>query len=249
MGLQALAATPFGDPETAEFQVQYFSDDSPKSPWHDIPLFADKSSGTLHFVNEIPRYTTAKMEVATAMPKNPIIQDTNSDGSLRHYPGPLYWNYGCLPQTWEDPRVANEECGGVLGDNDPLDVVEIGSQTIPMGAVRVVKAVGIFSMIDSGELDWKVIAIDVNDPLADKINDVADVDEYLHGTISGIREWFRWYKTPAGKPINAFGHDEEALGRDKAYAIIEETHNHWAQLADHARTSGTSTAHGLWVGE
>ena len=47
-----------------------------------------------------------------------------------------YWNYGCLPQTWEDPRIAADECGGVFGDNDPLDVVEIGSRTMAMGEVR-----------------------------------------------------------------------------------------------------------------
>ncbi len=31
-------------------------------------------------------------------------------------------------------------------------------------------------MIDDGELDWKVIAISVDDPLADKLNDVEDVE-------------------------------------------------------------------------
>eukprot|EP00038_Savillea_parva_P009619 m.184752 g.184752 ORF g.184752 m.184752 type:complete len:268 (-) comp16210_c0_seq1:214-1017(-) len=207
------------------------SDGSPASPWHDIPLFADKAAGTLHFVNEIPRYTTAKMEIATSDPYNPIVQDTNKDGTPRHYHGPLFWNYGCLPQTWEDPRVESAECGeGVLGDNDPLDVVEIGSATIPMGEVRVVKAIGVFSMIDSGELDWKVIAIDVEDPLASKINDVKDVEALLPGTISGIREWFRWYKTPDGKALNAFGHNEAALDRDMAYKVIAETHHHWHDL-------------------
>ena len=33
--------------------------------------------------------------------------------------------------------------------------------------------------------------------------------------VSGIREWFRWYKTPDGKPINGFGHDEKLLNADK----------------------------------
>ena len=31
----------------------------------------------------------------------------------------------------------------------------------------------------------------------------------------GIREWFRWYKTPDGKPINGFGHDEKCLDASK----------------------------------
>ena len=33
------------------------------SPWHDIPLFAGE--GLLNFVCEIPKETSAKMEVAT----------------------------------------------------------------------------------------------------------------------------------------------------------------------------------------
>ena len=33
-----------------------------------------------------------------------------------------------------------------------------------------VKVLGILAMIDEGETDWKVIAIDVNDPLAKELN-------------------------------------------------------------------------------
>lgn len=58
-----------------------------------------------------------------------------------------------------------------------------------------------------------MIAIDVNDPLAKDLHDIADVESVLPGYISGIREWFRWYKTPDGKPLNAFGFDEKALNK------------------------------------
>lgn len=36
------------------------------SPWHDIPLFAD--NGMVHYVCEIPKETSAKMECATVSP-------------------------------------------------------------------------------------------------------------------------------------------------------------------------------------
>ena len=42
-------------------------------------------------------------------------------------------------------------------------------------------------------------------------------------TVSGIREWFRWYKTPDGKPVNGFGHDERALNAAETKEIIAET--------------------------
>jgi hypothetical protein len=62
------------------------------------------------------------------------------------------------------------------GDNDPVDVVEIGSAALKMGGVYKVKPLGIYAMIDDGELDWKVIAISVADAKADKVNNVADVE-------------------------------------------------------------------------
>lgn len=45
-----------------------------------------------------------------------------------------------------------------------LDVVEIGAAALEMGSVTPVKPVGVYAMIDDGELDWKVIAISSNDP-------------------------------------------------------------------------------------
>jgi len=44
----------------------------------------------------------------------------------------------------------------VGGDNDPLDVCEIGLRQIAVGAVRPVKVLGILCMLDEGEADWKV---------------------------------------------------------------------------------------------
>ena len=45
---------------------------APISPWHDIPL--DAGDGLLNFICEIPKETSAKMEVATDEPTNPIKQ-------------------------------------------------------------------------------------------------------------------------------------------------------------------------------
>lgn len=40
------------------------------------------------------------------------------------------------------------------------------------------KAVGAYAMIDDGELDWKIVCIRAEDPLADKINDIEDVERW-----------------------------------------------------------------------
>ena len=55
------------------------------SPWHDISLFSERE-GCFNMLNEIPRYTTPKMEVATKMEFNPIVQDEKK-GKLRNYHG------------------------------------------------------------------------------------------------------------------------------------------------------------------
>lgn len=39
-----------------------------------------------------------------------------------------------------------------------------------------VKALGVFAMIDGGELDWKVMAIALDEPKAHLVNDVEDVE-------------------------------------------------------------------------
>jgi inorganic pyrophosphatase len=182
--------------------------------------------------------TKAKMEIATKEPNNPIAQDIKK-GVLRDYHGPIYWNYGCIPQTWEDPNEQHPELQ-VFGDNDPVDVIEIGSSALSMGSIVPVKPLGILAMIDDGELDWKVVAVATSDPLHDTLNDIHDVPMPI---LSGIREWFRWYKTPDSKPLNQFGFDEQYLDQSMAIQIINETHESWKKLMD-----GTTAPGKLWIG-
>lgn len=56
------------------------------------------------------------------------------------------------------------------GDNDPVDVCEIGQHVGHSGEIKKVKVLGVMALLDEGETDWKLLAIDVNDPLANQIN-------------------------------------------------------------------------------
>lgn len=90
-------------------------------------------------------------------------------------------------------------------------------------------------MILSGELgetDWKVIVIDVRDPLAPKLNDIEDVKTHLPGLVEATREWFRVYKRPDGKPENNFAFNGEALNKAHALKIIDETNQAWKGLVN-----------------
>lgn len=226
-----------GEEATESFRLKFKTEDGDISPWHDIPLSSEE--GTYNMVVEIPKMTKAKMEVATKEESNPIAQDIKK-GKLRDYHGPIFWNYGCLPQTWEDPNVEHPELK-CFGDDDPIDVVEIGSEALAMGSVKPVKPLGVLAMIDDGELDWKVLAVAVDDPLAKEYNDIGDVPDSI---TAGIREWFRWYKTPDDKPINSFGFDEKFLDVATTKEVIEETHEAWKKLK-----SGDTDAGKLWIGK
>ncbi|KAL0074813.1 inorganic pyrophosphatase [Phycomyces blakesleeanus] len=222
-----------GTPFTESHRIYIEKDGQIISPFHDIPLFTNTEKSVLNMVVEIPRWTNAKIEVATGEEFNPLKQDVKK-GKVRFvrncfpYKGYL-WNYGALPQTWEDPTQSNPDTNA-RGDNDPIDVCEIGEKLGVAGEVKEVKVLGVMALLDEGETDWKVIAIDTKDPLANKVHDIKDVETHFPGLLDATYRWFKIYKVPDGKPENEFAFDGQC--KDKAYAntIIEETHEAWQKL-------------------
>jgi len=211
------------------------------SPFHDIPMLA--SEGVYNMVVEVPRWSNAKIEIDTKSPLNPLKQDVKK-GKLRFvancFPHHGYiWNYGAIPQTWEDPNHTDESTN-CKGDNDPIDVCEIGHKIHARGAVIQVKVLGVFAMIDEGETDWKVICIDVTDPLAENLNDINDVDKVMPGFLKATVEWFKIYKMPDGKPANEFAFNAEPKNKEFAEKIIAGTHDSWKRMV-----SGQSEGGGL----
>ncbi|XP_041838663.1 inorganic pyrophosphatase 2, mitochondrial isoform X2 [Melanotaenia boesemani] len=184
-------------------------------------------------VVEVPRWSNAKMEIATKEQLNPIKQDVKK-GKLRYvaniFPHKGYiWNYGAFPQTWEDPNHKDKETN-CCGDNDPIDVCDIGSQVCSPGQVIQVKVLGILALIDEGEMDWKVIAINAEDPDAKNLNSIEDVRKSRPGHLEATVDWFRKYKVPDGKPENQFGFNGQFKDKDFAVKIIKSTHELWKAL-------------------
>lgn len=67
----------------------------------------------------------------------------------------------------------------------------------------------VLAVIDDGDLDWKVLAVAVDDPLAAKYYDLDDIAKAV--IKAGVRERFRWLSTLDDNPLNAFGFDERYL--------------------------------------
>ncbi|XP_068126804.1 inorganic pyrophosphatase 2, mitochondrial isoform X2 [Hyperolius riggenbachi] len=218
------------------------------SPFHDIPLYpgteenqdvpkkkskSNWDKNVFNMVVEVPRWTNAKMEIATKESLNPIKQDIKK-GKLRFvanlFPHKGYiWNYGAFPQTWEDPKHKDKDTG-CCGDNDPIDVCEIGSKVCSRGDVIQVKVLGVLALIDEGEMDWKVIAINIDDPEADKFNDIEDVRKHKPGYLEATVDWLKSYKLPDGKPENKIGFNEEFKNQAFALEVIKTTHEFWKDM-------------------
>ncbi|XWS25436.1 hypothetical protein CRYUN_Cryun27aG0068100 [Craigia yunnanensis] len=141
-------------------------------------------------------------------------------------------------ETWEDPSFSNPEVEGALGDNGLVDIVEIGERRRKIGQILKVKTLAALAMIDEGELDWKIIAISLDDPRASLVNDVDDVEKHflhlnsqsIHGTLVANRDWFRNYKIPDEKPPNRFALGNKAANKDYTLKVINETNESWAKL-------------------
>uniref|UniRef100_A0A8V0ZE88 inorganic diphosphatase n=1 Tax=Gallus gallus TaxID=9031 RepID=A0A8V0ZE88_CHICK len=192
-------------PNSLEYRL-FFKDAAGRyiSPFHDIPLYADAGKNVFNMVVEVPRWTNAKMEIATKDPLNPIKQDVKK-GKLRYvanvFPHKGYiWNYGAIPQV----------CS--------------------RGEVIKVKVLGTLALIDEGETDWKIIAINIEDPEAENYNDINDVRRMKPGYLEATVDWFRRYKVPDGKPENQFAFNGEFKDKDFAVNVIKSTHEHWKAL-------------------
>ncbi|XP_007890119.1 inorganic pyrophosphatase 2, mitochondrial isoform X3 [Callorhinchus milii] len=132
-------------------------------------------------------------------------------------------------ETWEDPHH-KDKTTNCCGDNDPIDVCDIGSKLCSCGEVIQVKPLAALALIDEGEMDWKIIAINKEDPDSDKFNNIDDIRKYRPGYLEATLNWFRLYKIPDGKPENQFGFNGEF--KDQAFAIdvIKSTHESWQSL-------------------
>lgn len=115
-----------------------------------------------------------------------------------HYPG----DYGFIPRSYYD-------------DEDPFDVlVLVQNPTFP-GCVIEVRPIALMKMDDDGEQDDKVIAVPVEDPRYDEVQDITDLSAQQRAEIA---EFFETYKNlEPGKETAVTGWE----GKDSAIEAIE----------------------------
>jgi 3'-phosphoadenosine 5'-phosphosulfate synthase len=188
-------------------------------------------------VTEIPMFYTAKMELQKETKGNPISQDSNKDGSPRYFTyGTPFFNYGLIPQTWEDPDVKSDQ--GYGGDNDPLDIIELGSLPMAMGSVKSCRVLGSFELIDEGETDHKILCISLDDKDASRVRSLDDLERVKPGHLDRLRDWLKRYKTSDGKGENNLA-SETPRTASQAMTVIQETHTRWKALC--GKDGGTNS--------
>jgi inorganic pyrophosphatase len=200
------------------------------SPFHDIKLARPKNA--FNMVVEIPKGTVEKIEINKGESFNPLMFDIKDDkvrkitykakhSKIAGYP----FHYGAVPQTWEhvgmlDPHTAT------YGDNDPIDAFDISDIKRKPGDVIAVKVLGAIAMIDSGETDWKLITINVDDKMAAKYNNYTELP---FGVVESIYDFLLNYKTSEGKGQNKF-YEKVYWSKNEALKIIKEMHDNWKKL-------------------
>jgi inorganic pyrophosphatase len=162
--------------------------------WHDI-CSKRINSEDFFAVVEIQKGSKTKYELdkETGM----LILDRILSTST-HYPA----NYGFIPRTYGD-------------DNDPLDVLILCSEPIvPMTLVRCYP-IGVFSMIDNGRKDSKIIAIPFTDPSYNGYTDVSELPKHI---FLEMTHFFSVYKELEEVETEV----TEVEGREKAILTIQK---------------------------
>jgi len=145
-------------------------------------LLHDIKAGTADEMNviiEIPKFSKNKYEIDK---ETGIIALDRVMHSAQDYP----FDYGFVPQTLFD-------------DGDALDVVLLTTYPLAPGILVKARPVAIMEMTDGGERDDKVVAVPVDDPRFDHINDLEHLNPHFRKEMT---HFFETYKKVQNKEVS-----------------------------------------------
>ena len=144
------------------------------SPWHKVDPGNDVPT-RFNVIIEIPMGSSNKYELDK---KTGLLKLDRVLYSAVHYPA----NYGFIPQTLAE-------------DGDPLDVLVLTSAPVFPLALVAARAIGLMAMTDQEEVEYKVIAVHVNDPEYDSYQETRELPPHrlavLKRFFKTIRRWNR----------------------------------------------------------
>lgn len=143
---------------------------------HDIPAGTGEE---MNVIVEIPKFSKNKYEIdkATGIIALDRVMHTSQD-----YP----FDYGFVPQTLFD-------------DGDALDVVLLTTYPLAPGILVKARPVAIMEMTDGGDRDDKIVAVPVDDPRWDEVEDLSDLNAHF---VKEMTHFFETYKKIQNKEVS-----------------------------------------------
>jgi len=138
--------------------------------WHEISS-GENNPDEINTIIEINKGSSNKYEIDK---ETGLIALDRAMHTAQSYP----FDYGFVPQTLWD-------------DDDALDVVVLTTYPIAPGILVKVRPVAIMNMIDGGDSDDKIIAVPIDDPRWNEVNDLKDINKH---TLKEIEHFFLTYK-------------------------------------------------------
>jgi inorganic pyrophosphatase len=96
------------------------------------------------------------------------------------------------------------------------------------GYIGEVRVLGALALIDEGEVDWKVLAID-NQEFAD-IKTLDDLNFLYPDRLKEIVKWFMFYKTTDGKKANRYAFGARPTEIEETLILINDLNHSWKRL-------------------
>lgn len=161
----------------------------PNNPWHKVSL-GPNAPDIVNSIIEIPKNTRAKYELdkeAGLLRLDRVIY------SSMYYPA----NYGFIPRTYGD-------------DKDPLDILVLSQITVVPLCIVPAKVIGVMRMLDSGELDDKIIAVASGDMSVNHINDISELPDHF---FKELKTFFEDYKKLENKTVEVENFQDAATAK------------------------------------
>ncbi len=162
-------------------------------PWHDVAP-GENLPREFTAVIEIPMGSSVKYELDK---KTGLLRLDRILYSAVYYPA----NYGFIPQTLAE-------------DDDPLDVLVLCQESVAPLTLVNARVIGLMTMIDTGKRDHKILAVAVDDPEYQRVQDFSELAPHR---LTMLRRFFQDYKTLEHKLVEVDAFQESAT----ALPIIE----------------------------
>jgi inorganic pyrophosphatase len=173
--------------------------------WHDITI-GKNSPEEFNCIIEIPKGSHNKYEIdkETGM----IKLDRANYG-----PTAFPYDYGFIPQTlWED--------------GDALDVILLSTFPINTGVLVNARPVAVMEMTDSGESDYKILAVPVDDKRWEDVKDLEDLNKHMLKEYINFVETYKMLK--GGDPKKYTVTVENYKGKSDAIETIKKSQKLYA---------------------